>query len=311
VSSYHLAGGVARLMLCGFDSLGRLSYGIVARTGPGLRDCSVSRKLPLWKKFVFSLIVAVVCALTLEIVLAVAGVVPLASREDPFVGFASRAPLFVEERDSDGKLWMVTAKNKLQLFNEQRFLKSKPAGAYRIFCLGGSTTAGRPYDDDTSFCGWMRELLPEAEPNKDWEVINAGGVSYASYRVSALLEHLVRYDPDMFVIYTGHNEFLEEQTYRELRSKPAVLREAASVLSNSRTYTLLRWAQQANKITNYENAQYLDTLSAAQAASGDFSSAVKWAQKAVEMTQGREQEVMRERLKLYQSGKAFRRTLVR
>ena len=36
----------------------------------------------------------------------------------------------------------------------------------------------------------------------------SGGVSYASYRVAALMEELVRYEPDLFVIYSGHNEFL-------------------------------------------------------------------------------------------------------
>ena len=42
---------------------------------------------------------------------------------------------------------------------------------YRIFCLGGSTTYGRPYNDTTSFAGWLRELLPVADPQRRWEVI--------------------------------------------------------------------------------------------------------------------------------------------
>ena len=87
--------------------------------------------------------------------------------------------------------------------------------------MGGSTTFGRPYDDATSFCGWLRELLPELEPAHEWEVVNAGGVSYASYRVSLLMEELVKYDPDIFVIYSGQNEFLEDRTYRDIISHAA------------------------------------------------------------------------------------------
>ena len=88
-----------------------------------------------------------------------------------------------------------------------------------MFCLGGSTTFGRPYDDQTSFCGWLRELLAVAYPEGNWEVVNAGGVSYASYRVAALMEELVAYEPDLFIVYTGHNEFLEERTYGDVRTQ--------------------------------------------------------------------------------------------
>ena len=42
--------------------------------------------------------------------------------EDPYVGFSSNIPLFVEQAGPDGKPAMVTAKNKLPLFNFQRFV---------------------------------------------------------------------------------------------------------------------------------------------------------------------------------------------
>jgi hypothetical protein len=46
--------------------------------------------------------------------------------------------------------------------------------------MGGSTVYGRPYDDTTSFPGWLRELLPVADLTSNWEVINTGGESYAN-----------------------------------------------------------------------------------------------------------------------------------
>src|SRR5690606_4964545 len=90
-----------------------------------------------------------------------------------------------------------------------------------------------------SFSAWLRELLPAASADTQWEVINAGGISYASYRVAALMEELAQYEPDLFIVYTGHNEFLEERTYGDLRRKPAALLETASALSWSRTYSVL------------------------------------------------------------------------
>ena len=98
---------------------------------------------------------------------------------------------------------------------------------------------GRPYDDATSFPAWLRELLPLVDGERKWEVINAGGISYASYRLAALMEELNRYEPDLYIIYTGHNEFLEERTYKPLREQPAVLRRSAAVLARTRTFALL------------------------------------------------------------------------
>ncbi len=176
----------------------------------------------------------------LEGLLAILGVQPGLRGEDPFVGFAGRVRVFVEERGDDARPVLSTAANKLRFFNPQRFPRDKAPGTYRIFCLGGSTTYGRPYDDATSFPGWLRELLPEADPGRRFEVINAGGISYASYRVARVMEELADYEPDLFIVYTGHNEFLEERTYGELRDVAGPVRAVSAVLARTRTWTAMR-----------------------------------------------------------------------
>ena len=150
-------------------------------------------KVPVPKKLLFAIITVVILFAAVEIVLLAVGVRTVLYDEDPYVGFSSHIPLFVEQTDPNGNKIMVTARNKLQFFNKQQFTSKKSAGTYRIFCMGGSTTFGRPYDDMTSFCGWLRAMLPKADPSRKWELVNAGGVSYASYRVAALMAELVRY----------------------------------------------------------------------------------------------------------------------
>lgn len=196
-------------------------------------------RLPLWKKILFSLLPTLLAFGVVEGLLALFGVRPLTATRDPFVGFASNIPLYIEHTGADGRVWMTTAPNKLSHFNAQQFREQKPAGTYRIFCMGGSTTYGRPYDDATSFAAWLRELLAVGSPEPKWEVINAGGVSYASYRVAALMEELVQYEPDLFIVYTGQNEFLEQRTYPDMRAaSPARLRIAA-ILAKTLTYSYL------------------------------------------------------------------------
>ncbi len=210
-----------------------MSRRVVESSGPRVH------RLSLRKKLVFSLLTTLLFFGALEGALALLGVRPILATRDPFVGFAANIPLYVERRRPDGRVWMTTAPNKLEYFNAQRFPKAKPAGTFRIFSMGGSSTYGRPYDDTTSPAGWLRELLPALAPDTTWEVINAGGISYASYRVAALMEELLQYDPDLFIVYTGQNEFLEQRTYGDMRAaSPARLRVSA-VLGRTRTFSLL------------------------------------------------------------------------
>lgn len=160
--------------------------------------------------------------------------------EDPYVGFQATLPLFVPVADRHGQRWLETAPGKLGFFNRQRFRATKAPGTQRIFCLGGSTTYGRPYDHTTSFCGWIDALLTRLYPDRRFELINAGGISYASYRLTRLMRELNRYQPDHYLVYTGHNEFLEARTYGELRYIPAWIATADTLLGRFASYNTLR-----------------------------------------------------------------------
>ena len=190
------------------------------------------------KNIAFGLAVALGFFLVVEGILWIAGVKPLYGRSDQYVGFSDYSPLFEEKRTQNGENVFATANNKMNWFNYQQFPVRKAKGVTRVFCLGGSTTYGRPYDDKTSFSGWLREFLPAVDPGRQWEVINAGGISYASYRVVNLMEKLVRYEPDVFIIYTGHNEFLEKRTYDRVLKTPEFVRNITSLASRLRLYSL-------------------------------------------------------------------------
>ncbi|NLX94851.1 MAG: tetratricopeptide repeat protein [Rhodopirellula sp.] len=194
--------------------------------------------LPWWKKLLFSLLTTALFFGLMETLFALAGVSGEAVPTDPYLGLETGTPAFEEQSRRDG-VWMVTHPEKRTVFNEQSFLKQKPPNTYRVFSVGGSTTFGHPYCDPTSFSGWLRELLPAADASRNWEVINAGGISYASYRVAALMEDLTRYEPDLFVVYCGHNEFLEERAYRDIARWPKPLLATRTALSHTRTYAVL------------------------------------------------------------------------
>ena len=120
--------------------------------------------------------------------------------------------------------------------------------------MGGSTTYGHPYDDATSFSGWLREFLPVVDGSQKWEVINCGGISYASYRVAALMDELVQYEPDVFVVFSGHNEFLERRTYSDMFARSSTGLQFHAALSKTRTYAV------ADRLLGQRETQPLNKL---------------------------------------------------
>ncbi len=83
----------------------------------------------------------------------------------------------------------------------------KQKGSFRIFCLGGSTTVGFPYGYAGSFPLHLRERLRRMFPDKNIEVINLGMTATNSFTALDLATELPAYDPDLIIVYDGHNEF--------------------------------------------------------------------------------------------------------
>lgn len=89
----------------------------------------------------------------------------------------------------------------------EHFLVNKPAGTLRIFCLGGSTTVGFPYWYNGAFASFLRDRLKAIIPDRPVELINLGMTATNSYTVLDIARELIRYQPDLFIVYDGHNEF--------------------------------------------------------------------------------------------------------
>jgi tetratricopeptide (TPR) repeat protein len=87
------------------------------------------------------------------------------------------------------------------------FQSPKNPGVYRIFCLGGSTTVGFPYGFTGSFSSHLRNRLAALFPDRPVEVINLGMTATNSHTVLDIARDLPPYEPDLLIVYDGHNEF--------------------------------------------------------------------------------------------------------
>ena len=87
------------------------------------------------------------------------------------------------------------------------FLKDKPKNGYRIFVLGGSTTAGFPYGYNLMFPRILNFQLADIFPDKKIEVVNTAMSAVNSYTLLDFIDEILDKQPDALLIYAGHNEF--------------------------------------------------------------------------------------------------------
>jgi len=131
---------------------------------------------------------------------------------DPYEAFVSKRPLF-ERHDGIHR----THASRASFFHAQSFPASKHPATFRFFAFGGSTVYGYGLSDPAreSFVALLAERLAARDPPRRVEGINGGGISYASYRLVGLVEEALAYEPDLLVVATGHNEFLEARHYAD------------------------------------------------------------------------------------------------
>ncbi|NND99111.1 MAG: SGNH/GDSL hydrolase family protein [Pirellulaceae bacterium] len=156
---------------------------------------------------------------------------------DPIVDLHQLRPLFVHNERADR--WEIPPE-RYNYFRPASFPAAKSATTKRIFVLGGSTVQGRPYEHETAFSTWLKLQLQSANPAVQFEVINCGGVSYASYRVAKILNEILKHQPDAVVLYTGHNEFLEDRSYASIREMTSSRQWIARLATHVRTVQWLK-----------------------------------------------------------------------
>ncbi|MEX0719649.1 MAG: tetratricopeptide repeat protein [Balneolaceae bacterium] len=87
------------------------------------------------------------------------------------------------------------------------FLREKPKNSYRIFAMGGSSAAGYPYSYNGTFSRVVDDILTDAMPEHNVEVVNVATSAISSYTLYDQVDEIVEQKPDAIMIYAGHNEF--------------------------------------------------------------------------------------------------------
>jgi lysophospholipase L1-like esterase len=87
------------------------------------------------------------------------------------------------------------------------FDKIKKENAFRVFVLGESSTAGWPYIPNASFPREIKRRLELLYPDNIIEIINCGVSAINTYTIRDIVPAIIKAEPDLILIYTGHNEY--------------------------------------------------------------------------------------------------------
>lgn len=178
-------------------------------------------------------------------------------KQDPFVGFSSLVPMFELTVREDGARVYRTAEARGAPIAAE-FLAEKPAEAFRVFVVGGSSAAGTPYDYRNAFSGWLARRIEAELPHLHTEVVNASINAYASRRVLAVVRELARYQPDLLIVYCGHNELAESRYYSHLTGLDPRLFRLWTWLAGTRTYATLASSPPLRRASEWFHAQPVD-----------------------------------------------------
>ena len=88
------------------------------------------------------------------------------------------------------------------------FNKVKAKDSFRIVIQGGSSAAGFPYGRFGSLQGMLEQRVKRLYPEKNIEIINTAMAAVNSYTLLDFVDEIIAIEPDLVLIYTGHNEYL-------------------------------------------------------------------------------------------------------
>ena len=122
----------------------------------------------------------------------------------------------------------------------QPFTLPRPQDVYRIIFVGASTVEGFPYYTELAFPRQVEALLKRQLPARRIEILNAGVVGINSFALADLVPRLLQAQPNLIVLYAGHNEFYGPGGVGSTATIAPALYGAMSHLRRWRLYQWLR-----------------------------------------------------------------------
>ena len=193
------------------------------------------------KKTVFKLIAIILPLLLILVLEAVLRV----------VGYGENYQLFNRVKGENGVEYLVVNPDLSKKYfrgtdfsadsQSDLFLRHKTDSTFRVFVQGASTVVGYPFYKGASFPRLLKHRLSRTFPDKNIEVVNTAITAVNSYTLWDVVDRIIDQEPDLVIIYAGHNEYygaLGVGSSASVGSYPALVRNYLR-LKNFRFFQLL------------------------------------------------------------------------
>ena len=160
------------------------------------------------KKFIFIIITLLLPFLFLIILELFFRLIGVGKREELVFKVKENGKEYYQLNPDVGKRYFFNTPEAMipQLY-PQKFPVAKAQNTLRVFLLGGSTMAGFPYQLNARINHLLQDRLETYFPGHRFQVINFAMSAVNSFTVLDFSEEITKYDPDLVIIYMGHNEF--------------------------------------------------------------------------------------------------------
>lgn len=165
------------------------------------------------RRVAFKLLLVVLPVLLLLLVEGAARLLWPPGEFDPYLTLTGRSSALTSVT-IDGEDWFeFTHPQAYGKESGARFTRIKAPNTLRVLCMGASASAGWPHRPPQRWTDYLHKALTRAFPARKFEVVNLGAHACASYRVRMIFDEAIDCDPDVVVIYSGNNEFVEKRSY--------------------------------------------------------------------------------------------------
>jgi len=159
-------------------------------------------------------------------------------------GIESKVPLFESDKAGGAAYWYPSKKwfGKMRYYESdirRSFEMPKPENVFRILVLGESSAAGHPFGPRVAFSRWLEVMLKASVPGRNFEVLNLGINGIGSYELKVLMPQALLAQPDVAIIYAGHNDCMIEKTYSGSLRLDGLASRASHELLRFRLYRLV------------------------------------------------------------------------
>lgn len=166
-------------------------------------------QLPKWKKLFFRIVlfsIPLITILALEITLRFFdyGGYPPHIREAGLLDSGEKL-CFVEP--AAFKPYFYANPSRPGYTDQSSFVMPKPSNTIRVFIIGESAAKGYPQPKNLSMASFLQEMMKDLLKDKKIEVISLGTTAVASFPLTYIVRDALKFDPDLFIFYTGNNEF--------------------------------------------------------------------------------------------------------